>query len=176
VISAFGELREGTDAHGFAWSEHCTECLANLLYDCDLTAPTRRKAGGLSMGWYESIVLPCKSPAKNSLKPWGNCGRRKPATALDRKAEKLENRDYRLAQFCISCHCPPVEERNYSKRYSFKENGEQTRFLRRGSHVLSVGVLQSRQYGGSLSLTIRSLHGGGRIPFQKLIDLKPGFR
>lgn len=184
VISAFGELRgQVLTRTVLPWSEHCTECVWPTCYTtCDLYSP---RQDGKCRRFVDGMVrIDCPAAVSQYLlkirfKRWGKLwtpGNLRLHSI--EKAEKLENRDYRLGTVLYQLPLPTsLKNVITQKRYSFKK-----RMANRGGSFDEVPTcfllecFNPTNTAVPLSLTIRSLHGGGRVPFQKLIDLKPGFQ
>jgi FkbH-like protein len=94
------------------------------------------------------------------------------------QAERLERRDYRIGSVLYQLPVPAtVKTALKGKRYSYKKrvanrlaesNGLPSSFL--------LECYNPQPYGIRLSLTMRALDAGENIPFQKLIELAPGFQ
>ena len=184
VISAFGELRGKVLTRTvLPWSEHCTECVWPTCYStCDLYSPRqdgkcRRFVDGMVR--IDCPVVVSQYLLKIRFKRWGKLwtpGNLRLHSI--EKAENLENRDYRLGTVLYHLPLPtPVKNVITHKRYSFKK-----RMANRGGsfdEVPTCFLLECFNPAKSavpLSLTIRSVNAEERIPFQKLIELRPGFQ
>jgi FkbH-like protein len=164
------------------WSEHCTECVWPTCYTtCDLYSPRedgrcRRFSDGMVR--IDCPEAPNAYLLKIRFKRWGklwtpgNIHLRSVDDAL-----KLERRDYRIGSALYQLPMvAPVKNFAIQKRYSIKK---------RTAYHASVGescptsfVLEC--YNPSpkvvrLSLTMRSIDGQVKIPFQRLIELSSGF-
>jgi FkbH-like protein len=183
VVSAFKGLRETVLARTvLPWSEHCTECVWPTCYStCDLYSP---REDGRCRRFVDGMVrLEC-SEALNSyllkirFKQWGKLWA--PASirlhATD-KALKLEARDHRIAGAFYQISLPASIKRTLiNKRYSYKKRVA-SRAGQAGKFPTSflLECYNPEPDNVRLSLTMRSLDEEVKIPFQKLLDLAPGF-
>lgn len=164
------------------WSEHCTECVWPTCYStCDLYSPRedgrcRRFADGM-------VRVDCPEALNSYLlrirfKRWGKLWSpgnvRLHSTA---QAERLERRDYRIGTVLYQLPVPSaIKAKVTGKRYSFKK-----RVASRsadGADLPTSFLLECynpESHTVRLSLTLRSVNEEIRIPFQKLIELTPGF-
>lgn len=184
VISAFGELKGKVLARTvLPWSEHCTECVWPTCYaTCDLYSPRedgrcRRFADGM-------VRVDCQEALNSYLlkirfKRWGKLW--SPGSVRlhsNEEASRLERRDYSIGTVLYQLPIPAgIRAKVTGKRYSFKKriasrpadaNELPTAFL------LECYNPESRSI--RLSLTLRSSNEEVKIPFQKLIELRPGFQ
>lgn len=95
-----------------------------------------------------------------------------------RKAAKIEKRDHRIGTMLYQIQLPAsIKKTAITKRYSFKK-----RMARRNNRqgeiptAFLIECFNPSDRKVPLSLTIRSFETGQRIPFQKLIDIEPGFQ
>jgi FkbH-like protein len=164
------------------WSEHCTECVWPTCYTtCDLYSPRqdgrcRRFADGMvrieSPSAVNSYVL------KICFKRWGKLwtpGNVQLHTAD--KAEKLERRDHRIGSALQRFPLPSlVRITATTKRYGFKK-----RMASSASNGLEsptcflLECYNPESHDVRLSLTMRATDEHSLMPFQKLINLTPGF-
>jgi FkbH-like protein len=189
VIRAFGELRGRLESRTvLPWSEHCTECVWPTCYStCDLYSARpdggcRRFADGMVR-----IELP---EAVNSyilkirFKRWGKLwtpGNIRMHSA--EKAERLEKRDYRIGSALQRMPLPAlVKITATTKRYGFKKRAALVAYNAAHDSDNAPGCFLLECYNPelqsvSLSVTMRATSDDerSRIPFQKLIDLAPGF-
>jgi FkbH-like protein len=183
IAAQFRELKSTVlERTVLPWSEHCTECVWPTCYTtCDLYSP---REDGRCRRFSDGMVRIDCPEAPNSyllkirFKRWGklwtpgNIGLRSVDDAL-----KLERRDYRIGTTLYQLPLvTPVKNFAIQKRYAFKK---------RTAYHASVGessptsfVLEC--YNPSpkvvrLSLTMRSIDGRVKIPFQRLIELSSGF-
>jgi len=183
VAAALAELKGKVRARTvLPWSEHCTECVWPTCYStCDLYSPRedgrcRRFADGM-------VRVECPSAINSYLlriqfKRWGKLWspgnvRLRPTA----QAERLERRDYRIGTVLYQLPLPSrIKATVTGKRYSFKKklasrtaDGDDlpTSFL--------LECYNPESYSVRLSLTLRSVNEEVKIPFQKLIELIPGF-
>ncbi|HZR58760.1 MAG TPA: HAD-IIIC family phosphatase [Terriglobales bacterium] len=182
VISALEELKGRVVARTvLPWSEHCTECVWPTCYtSCDLYSP---REDGRCRRFVDGMVRVETSAAFSSyllkirFKRWGKLWSPGSVRLFSAdKAQQIENRDRRIGSVLYQIALPSKIKRTLSgKRYSFKKrmaqqpgNGEMpTSFMLEcynpGAHAVR------------LSLTMRAVDENVRIPFQKLIELTPGF-
>lgn len=183
IVSALAELKGTVLARTvLPWSEHCTECVWPTCYStCDLYSPRedgrcRRFADGM-------VRVDCPEAVNSYLlkirfKRWGKLW--SPGNVRlhsSEQAERRERRDYSIGTVLYQLPLPSgIKSTVTSKRYSFKKrvaswpaDGQD----RATSFLLECYNPQS--YNIRLSLTMRALNAEVRIPFQKLIDVTPGF-
>lgn len=175
--------REITRRTLLPWGEHCTECVWPTCYTtCDLYSPRqdgrcRRFVDGMVRvdcpGDKDAYLL--KIRFKRWAKLWapGNI-RLVPLS----KADQLEHRDQNIGALLQQLPLPAgVRTFASSKRYGWKKR-------RTIAHVAATGlpdlfVIECFHPGNqplSLSLTVRATDDRTRVPFQKLIELTPGFQ
>ena len=166
------------------WSEHCTECVWPTCYaTCDLYCP---REDGRCRRFVDGMVrIDCPDAFNHYLlkirfKQWGKLWtpgnlRLRPT----HKAESLERRDHRVGTILYQLPLPAQVRRTVAgKRYSFKKRMA----LRYGPvEELPTSFLlecfNPHQQRVELSLTMRSFEKQATtIPFQRLIDLRPGFQ
>lgn len=163
------------------WSEHCTECVWPTCYStCDLYSARpdggcRRFADGMVR-----IELPAAVNSyilKIRFKRWGKLwtpGNIRLHSA--ETAEKLEKRDYRIGAALQRIPLPSlVKITAATKRYSFKKRVAASAA---GNELPSCFLLECynpESRNVQLSLTMRPNGEHAIIPFQKLLDLAPGF-
>lgn len=164
------------------WSEHCTECVWPTCYStCDIYSP--RSDGGCRRFVDGMVRIESSSPLNSYLlkirfKRWGKLWTPGNISlhSMD-KAERLEKRDYRIGSTLRRLPVPTlVKIAATTKRYGFKK--------RRATSALSGEKLPTcfllecynpESHTVQLSLTMRPANERSKIPFQKLIDLTPGF-
>jgi FkbH-like protein len=164
------------------WSEHCTECVWPTCYTtCDLYSP---RQDGRCRRFADGMVRIDSPSAANSyllkirFKRWGKLWT--PGNVrLHRaeKAEKIERRDYRIGNALQQLPLPSLVKITVTtKRYGFKK--------RIASPATGGGELPScflvecynpETHNVRLSLTMRAADARSNMPFQKLIELAPGF-
>ena len=184
VISAFGGLRGKILTRTvLPWSEHCTECVWPTCYStCDLYSP---REDGRCRRFVDGMVR-INSPAaagnyllKIRFKQWGKLwtpGNLRLHSM--EKAEQIEHRDYRIGTVLYQLPLPaPIKKAVTQKRYSFKKRmARRTSRMKEVPTCFLVECFNPTDRSIPLSLTIRSLDERGKIPFQRLIELKPGFQ
>lgn len=183
VMEEWGELKGKVLARTvLPWSEHCTECVWPTCYStCDLYSPRedgrcRRFANGMTrvecpraMNCY---VL--KIEFKRWGKLWTPGSVRLHAVA---EAERIERWDYRIGTMLYNLPVPSaIKSIATGKRYSYKKRSA---VRLGGGDALPTSFLfecyNPGPLGVRLSLTLRSANEGITIPFQKLVELAPGF-
>jgi FkbH-like protein len=183
VVSALAELKGKILARTvLPWSEHCTECVWPTCYStCDLYSPRedgrcRRFADGM-------VRVDCPAAFNSYLlkirfKRWGKLW--SPGSVRlesSEQAERRERRDYSIGTVLYQLPVPSSIKRTVTgKRYGFKKRiasrpakgqDQATSFL--------LECYNPQSYNIRLSLTIRAVDEEVRIPFQKLVDVTPGF-
>jgi len=164
------------------WSEHCTECVWPTCFTtCDLYSPRqdgrcRRFADGMvrieSPSAVNSYLL------KIRFKRWGKLWTPGTIRLHDAgKAEKLETRDHRIGSAIQRFPLPSlVKIAATTKRYEFKKKIASPAS---GSTTLPTCFLlecyNPESHNVRLSLTMRATDEHSMMPFQKLINLTPGF-
>ncbi len=184
VIAQLGELKATVlDRTVLPWSEHCTECVWPTCYStCDLYSA---REDGKCRRFVDGMVrIDCPEALNSyvlriSFKRWGKLWT--PGNVHLRSVEKalaIERRDYRIGTLLYQLPVPaPVKGMVTGKRYSLKKR---LAYRTTTSELLPTAFLLECYNPGTrsvpLSLTVRSINEKARIPFQKLIELKPGFQ
>jgi len=184
VIAQLGELkRTVADRTVLPWSEHCTECVWPTCYStCDLYSA---REDGKCRRFVDGMVrIDCPEALnsyvlKISFKRWGKLWT--PGNVQLRSVEKalaIELRDYRIGTFLYQLPVPaPIKGIVTGKRYSLKKR---LAYRTTTSDLLPTSFLLECYNPGTqpvpLSLTARSINEKAQIPFQKLVDLSPGFQ
>ena len=183
-------IRELSDLKGkvlartvLPWSEHCTECVWPTCYStCDLYSP---REDGRCRRFIDGMVrIDCPAALNSYLlsmrfKRWGKLwspGNVRLRSAAE--AERLERRDYQIGSVLYQLPIPSkLKATVTNKRYGFKK-----RLASRPAQSVvlptsfMVECYNPQPYNIRLSLTMRSADEKASVPFQKLIDLAPGFR
>jgi FkbH-like protein len=183
VIRSFEHLRGRLQSRTvLPWSEHCTECVWPTCYStCDLYSA--RPDGGCRR--FTDGMVRIELPAavnsyilKIRFKRWGKLwtpGNIRMHSAM--KAEKLEKRDYRIGTTLQRIPLPPlVKITAATKRYGFKKRTATS--ATHGEELPSCFLLECynpESHTVQLSLTMRPADEQAIIPFQKLLNLPPGF-
>jgi FkbH-like protein len=183
VIAQFGELKRAPiERTVLPWSEHCTECVWPTCYStCDLYSA---REDGKCRRFVDGMVRIDCPEALNSyvlkitFKRWGKLWT--PGNLRLRSAEDalaIERRDYRIGTFLYQLPAPAsVKGIVTGKRYGLKKR---LAYRATTSELVPSSFLLECYNPGRrsvpLSLTIRSINEKAKIPFQKLIELKPGF-
>lgn len=183
VMMQFGALKGKILARSvLPWSEHCTECAWPTCYStCDLYSP---REDGRCRRFIEGMVR-VDSPEtvnsyllKVSFKRWGKLW--SPGNVhlhSAKEAERLERRDYRIGATLYQLPLPSSVKRVVTgKRYGLKKRLAYR--PSKGTDLPTCFLLECynpQPYVIHLSLTIRSTDLNEKIPFQKLIELAPGF-
>jgi FkbH-like protein len=183
VIAQFGELKRAPiERTVLPWSEHCTECVWPTCYStCDLYSA--REDGKCRRFVHGMVRIDCPEALnsyvlKITFKRWGklwtpgNIRLRSPENAL-----AIERRDYRIGTFLYQLPAPTsVKGIVTGKRYGLKKR---LAYRATTSELVPSSFLLECYNPGTrsvpLSLTIRSINEKAKIPFQKLIELRPGF-
>jgi FkbH-like protein len=183
VVQRFRELRETALARTvLPWSEHCTECVWPTCYStCDLYSP---REDGKCRRFIDGMVRVDCPEALNSyllkirFKRWGKLwspGNVRLHSVA--QAERLELRDYQIGTALYQLPIPSGIKRTVTgKRYSFKKklaSRPADGVSMPGSFLLEC--YNPQPYCIYLSLTMRPVGVAERVPFQKLIELTPGF-
>jgi len=184
VVASFAGLRSTILRRTvLPWSEHCTECVWPTCYaTCDLYVP---RADGRCRRFVDGMIRVPFPTALNAyllkirFKKWGKLWTPGNLRLYQTKeAENLERRDYRIGTVLYQLPLPSrMKSVVTTKRYGMKK-----RLAARGrwkSETPTCFLLECFNPAGgavSLSLTIRLSDPGVRIPFQKLIEIKPGFQ
>jgi FkbH-like protein len=184
ALAAFGQIRGTIVARTvLPWSEHCTECVWPTCYStCDLYSP---REDGRCRRFVDGMVrIECPTAINQYLlkirfKRWGKLwtpGNLRLQTG--QKAAKIEKRDYRIGTTLYQLPLPnSIKKTAITKRYSFKK-----RMARRKNRAgesptaFLIECFNPAERTIPLSLTIRSFEAGQRVPFQKLVDINPGFQ
>jgi FkbH-like protein len=183
VIKEFGKLAGVVQTRTtLAWSEHCTECVWPVCYStCDLYSP---REDGKCKRFIDGMVRVDCSEAINSyllkikFKRWGKLwspGNVRLHSAG--QAEKIERRDYQIGTMLYQLPMPAsLKKKVISKRYSLKKKSA-SRPTDGGGNLPTSFLLECynpQLHSIQISLTMRSVNEG-RLPFQELIALAPGF-
>jgi len=184
VIEAFGASRKTMLARSvLPWSEHCTECVWPTCYaTCDLYSP--RPQDGRCRRFADGMVrIHCPSALneyvlKIRFKRWGKLW--SPGSIRLYSAEqalRLEKRDHLIGATLYQLPLPSDIKRVVTgKRYSFKKRVAASSA---GDKDLPTSfVIECYNADVStvrLSLTLRCVDEQVKIPFQKLIEIGPGF-
>jgi len=184
VVSALAELKGKLLARTvLPWSEHCTECVWPTCYStCDLYAP--REDGRCRRFTDGMVRVDCPAAVNSYLlkirfKRWGKLWT--PANVhlhSAAQAERLERRDYRIGSVLYQLPVPSViKSALKGKRYSYKKRvANRAAESNEMPSSFLIECYNPQPYSIRLSLTMRALDAGQNIPFQKLIELTPGFR
>jgi FkbH-like protein len=164
------------------WGEHCTECVWPTCYTtCDLyearpDGNCRRFVDGMvrinAPDTLSGYLLKIKFKQWAKLWTFGNIHLHEPQAAA-----KLENRDLQIGK-AIQRLLMPIPARTFliHKRYSLKKRA--ARAAKPSDKMPSSFMLECYNPAEKLiqlSLTVRSGDPLHKIPFQALLDLKPGF-
>ncbi len=184
VLRSFEHLRGQVRSRTvLPWSEHCTECVWPTCYStCEFYSPRpdggcRRFADGMvrieSPSAVNSYIL------KIRFKRWGKLwtpGNVQMHSA--EKAAKLEKSDYWIGSTLQRLPVPAlVKITATTKRYGFKKRRAVSRPNGQGlPSSFLVECYNPEAHDVQLSLTMRATSERSRLPFQKLITLRPGFQ
>ena len=183
ILAQFGELKDALLGRTvLPWSEHCTECVWPTCYStCDLYSP---REDGRCRRFSDGMVRIDCAEALNSyvlkirFKQWGKLWT--PGNIRLRSVEdalKLERRDHWIGTTLYQLPVPaPLKQFATQKRYSFKKRMA----YQAGTDETLPTAFFLECYNPSpkvvrLSLTMRSVDGRAKIPFQQLLELTPGF-
>jgi FkbH-like protein len=162
------------------WSEHCTECVWPTCYTtCDLyearsDGKCRRFADGMVR-----VDLPDSAYSyllKVRFKRWGKLWT--PGSILlysSTEAARLEQRDYKFANALQSLPSL-VRITGVKRRYSYKnKTARATRNTQELPTCFLLECYNPEARAVSLSLTLRPTDQRSKMPYQKLLELSPGF-
>lgn len=184
AVKLFAAMRQKSFSRTvLPWSEHCTECVWPTCYStCDLYSARK---DGKCRRFVDGMVRLEADEAVNGyllkirFKRWGKLwtpGNIRLFTAEE--AEKREKNDYRIGHLLQRVPAPSlVSIKLAQKRYGFKKRSASA-----GSDYVELPTsfllecYNPEPLPVSLSLTMRSASERGRMPFQKLIELTPGFQ
>lgn len=184
VISRLAELQgKIKERTVLPWSEHCTECVWPTCYStCDLYSP---RQDGRCRRFIDGMVrVECPSALNGYLlkirfKQWGKLWTPGSVRLYSlEKAQKLERRDHRIGSFLQQIPLPSGMKSVVSnKRYNLKKRiagrpapgAEQGTCFMLECYNPAAGSVQ-------LSLTMRPDSADPKVPFQKLIEIVPGFQ
>jgi FkbH-like protein len=183
VLREFQHLRGRIQSRTvLPWSEHCTECVWPTCYTtCDLYSP---RTDGRCRRFADGMVRIESPSAVNSyllkirFKRWGKLWTPGNVRLHEaERAEKLEKRDLWIGSALQRFPLPSlVTIAATTKRYSFKK-----KIASSGSSGLELPACfllecyNPESHNVRLSLTMRAKDEHSLMPFQKLIDLTPGF-
>jgi len=183
VIQRFGELSGSVLARTtLPWSEHCTECVWPTCYStCDLYSA---REDGRCRRFAEGMVRVDCPTATNSyllkiqFKRWGKLW--SPANlhlVSAEQAAKMEKRDYRIGTILYNLPAPSkVKSAAIGMRYKSKKRvASRPVTTDRMPTSFLLECYNSEPSSVRLSLTLRSSDQNRMVPFQKLIELGPGF-
>jgi FkbH-like protein len=183
VIVRWGEAKHTIlERTVLPWSEHCTECVWPTCYSsCDLYSARgdgkcRRFVAGM-------VRIDCPEALnsyvlKITFKRWGKLWT--PGNIRLRSVEKslrIERRDYRIGTVLYQLPLPgAIKSIITGKRYVLKKT---LAYRTNPTELLPTSFLLECYNPGAqsirLSLSIRSVSEKTQIPFQRLIELDPGF-
>jgi FkbH-like protein len=183
VLEKFREFREKVSARTLLpWGEHCTECVWPTCYtSCDLYSPRedgrcRRFVDGMvrvdCLGAVNPYLL------KIRFKRWGKLWTPGNVHLFPiAQADRREQFDQSIGSMLYQLHVPaPVRKFATTKRYSWKKrmaiNG------RSSLEVPDLFVIECYNPGEreiGFSLTMRPSDDQARVPYQKLVQIPPGF-
>lgn len=183
VILRLGEAKRTiVDRTVLPWSEHCTECVWPTCYSsCDLYSA---REDGKCRRFVDGMVRVDCSEALNSyvlkitFKRWGKLWT--PGNIRLHAVEKslrMERRDYHIGTMLVQFPAPsPIKHFLTNSRYKLKKR--LAHLAERPELDPTSFLLECYNPGTSvvrLSLSIRSSDDKFKIPFQKLLELDPGF-
>lgn len=184
ILVQFGELKHNVvERTVLPWSEHCTECVWPTCYStCDLYTP---REDGRCRRFTEGMVRVECAQALNSyllkiqFKRWGKLwtpGNVRLRSLQD--ALRLENLDYRIGNVLHQIsRFTSVKKLASQKRYSFKKRMAYRAALAANPPTcFIVECYNPSDKLVRLSLTMRSVERRAKVPFQKLLEIAPGFQ
>lgn len=164
------------------WSEHCTECVWPTCYStCDLYSP---RPDGKCRRFVDGMVRVDIPSATNSyllkirFKRWGKLWT--PGNvrlhSLD-GAQKIENRDRHFGKAIQKFPLPSlVRITATKKRYSYKKRSARSQQSVQEEPTCFLLECYNPEYRTvRISVTMRPLGDDSRTPYQKLLELTPGF-
>jgi FkbH-like protein len=183
VRARFQECKESVLSRSvLPWSEHCTECVWPTCYTtCDLYSP---RADGRCRRFAEGMVRVECAEAINSyllkihFKRWAKLwtpGSIQLHSSQD--ALRREKDDYKIGSVIQGLYAPEfLKTFVVKKRYSFKKKvASRTAHSELLPTAFVVEVYNPGAQDVSLSLTMRAVDQKIRIPYQRLLNLQPGF-
>lgn len=184
ILVQFGELKHNVvERTVLPWSEHCTECVWPTCYStCDLYTP---REDGRCRRFTDGMVRVECAQALNSyllkiqFKRWGKLwtpGNVRLRSLQD--ALRLENLDYRIGNVLHQIsRFTSVKKLASQKRYSFKKRMAYRAALAANPPTcFIVECYNPSDKLVRLSLTMRSVERRVKVPFQKLLEIAPGFQ
>ena len=186
ALAEFADLRGKIVARTvLPWSEHCTECVWPTCYTtCDMYSPRedkrcRRFVDGM-------VRIDCPTAVNGYLlkirfKQWGKLWT--PGSLnlhVIKKADRIEARDYLVGKTLYQLPLPaPLKTVAISKRYGLKK-----RIAMHGDRNVSsdsptsflLECFNPMDQPIEISFSVRSFSTTQKIPFQKLIPVKPGYQ
>lgn len=183
IARAFGQVKKQLESRTvLPWSEHCTECVWPSCYStCDLYSARpdggcRRFADGMvRVDLLEAVnAYVLKIRFKRWGKLWTPGNVRLHSTE---QAGALEKRDHRIGRTLQRMPLPSlVKITAAQKRYGFKKRQAVAgRSSAATPTCFLIECFNPEERTVALSLTMRALDERSKIPFQKLIELTPGF-
>jgi FkbH-like protein len=184
ATKAFAELREMVLRRTvLPWSEHCTECVWPTCYtSCDMYNP---REDGRCRRFVDGMVR-IESPEsvngyilKIRFKQWGKLWT--PASLRlhsAASAQQIEHRDYLIGSTLSNFPLPrPIKNVVTGKRYSLKKKlAARAQSKSEEPSCFLIECFNPTDQFIALSLTMRPVGSGQKIPFQKLLTLNPGYQ
>ncbi len=182
IVHSFSELKgQNFSRTVLPWSEHCTECVWPTCYQtCDLYSARpdgkcRRFVDGMvrldSPGSANEYLL------KIRFKQWGKLWTPGNVRMFEAEAAaKREKNDHRVGKLVQLLSVAPLAKFAVQKRYGYKKriaSAAANRPELPTSFLIECHNPESRTV--RLSLTMRSSNERSKMPFQKLMELTPGF-
>lgn len=183
IRQRFQELTDRVTARTvLPWGEHCTECVWPTCYtSCDLYAP--RTDGKCQRFVHGMVRLDAPGTAnayllKISFKQWGKLWTPGNVHLMSNAgARSLEQRDRRVGQTLYQIALPsPVKRFATWRRYDYKKKRAQSSPA--SAQLPDYFVVECYNPGDAaigLSLTMRSFDDARPVPFQRLLDVAPGY-
>jgi FkbH-like protein len=183
IIQAFAEgARDIRSRTVLPWSEHCTECVWPTCYStCELYVP---RLDGRCRRFVDGMVrVDLPFPANSYLlkirfKRWGKLWT--PGSIRLRSsahAQRLEKRDYRIGKTLLQFPVPSlIRIAAAQKRYSFKKRlARSAPIIKELPTCFLLECYNPTDRTVRMSLTMRATDERAKMPFQKLLDMEPGF-
>ncbi len=165
------------------WSEHCTECVWPSCYStCDLYSP---REDGRCRRFVDGMVKVAASTGlqaylvKIRFKRWGKLWT--PGNVHlypTAKAQQIERRDSLIGAALVQLPLPSeLKKKITGKRYGFKKKmASKVGHRNQWPTCFLIECFNPAAGPVRLSLTMRAADAKTKIPFQRLIELMPGFQ
>lgn len=183
IISAFSELSGKVLARTLLpWGEHCTECVWPTCYaTCDLYEPRE----DLKCRRFVDGMVRVKSPAsatpyllKIRFKKWGKLWTLGSLRLYPIEAARKSEKRHQLIGGLYHARVPAWLKRHLVRKSDNLEesSGQRSAYADELPESFLLECYNPQDQMIPLNLIIRSRDPDSKIPFQKRIDLEPGFR